>query len=160
MPSSGYSSGEMLRMQQDAIRRVHEMQRRANEKLEQTTPPPAVPPSSAPVPREAHRASSTARPQPSTQPHRRQQPEAPAPPQANEQTAPIPPQSPPAATHTSSPFGFLKALFPSNQQDSQQGFLARLGIDEEQAFLLLLIFLLYREGADRKLLLALAYLLL
>lgn len=36
----------------------------------------------------------------------------------------------------------------------------RLGIDEERAFLLLLILLLSREGADQKLLLALCYLLL
>lgn len=41
MAENRYSSGEMMSMQRDAIRRVREMQRRANEKLRQQQQPVA-----------------------------------------------------------------------------------------------------------------------
>lgn len=145
MPSSGFSSGEMLRMQQDAIQRVREMQRRSNEKISQEAPPAPAnatpqghsqPPSPAPPPPAQHREA----------PH----------PRAGHST-PAQGHSPPAGF----PFNLLQSLFPSSQQqNTQPGLLARLGIDEEQAFLLLLILMLLREGADQKLILALCYLLL
>lgn len=136
----------MLRMQQDAIQRVREMQRRANEKISQETP--HAPANTAPHPSQSQAHTSA------------------PPPPAQRQAPPHPPagHSAPAQGHSrpaSSPFNLLQSLFPSSQQqDTQPGLLARLGIDQEQAFLVLLILMLLREGADQKLILALCYLLL
>lgn len=49
MPSNGYSGAEVLSMQQDAIRRVQEMQRRANAHLTPSAAPPEEPPAQPPA---------------------------------------------------------------------------------------------------------------
>lgn len=59
MASNQYQGNDVIRMQQDAVRRVREMQRRANEKLQQSgaaAPPASVPaqqhtPSPPPAPK-------------------------------------------------------------------------------------------------------------
>ena len=52
MPESRYSAGDMMAMQRDAVRRVREMQRRANEKLHppHPAPPQSPPPARPPAP--------------------------------------------------------------------------------------------------------------
>ena len=40
--NSGYSSSEILSMQRDAMRRVREMQKKSEEKLGKTIPPPPI----------------------------------------------------------------------------------------------------------------------
>ncbi len=107
--NSGYSASQISSMQQDAIARVREMQRRAREKL-QASNPPAVP-QPAPPSGPARAGNHSPRPQPPAE-------------------APL------------------------------QGFLDRLGLDGETALILLLLLLLLNDGADRTLILALAYILI
>lgn len=128
MPS-GYSSGEMLRMQQDAMARVREMQRRANQNLTPTDPAP--PPPSTPSPQQ-------------------EPPSAPPPQQEPSQTS-KPSDKEPAFSLFSSLFGL---------DDNKESLFKKLGFEQEQVFLLVLLWLLWKEGADHKLLLALLYIML
>lgn len=115
---SGYSASEISSMQQDAIRRVREMQRRAQKRLEESNRLAA---GGSSLPAQPHPHNSTS--QTSVHPAETQQP--------------LPAQ--PAL-----PF---------------QGILEKMGIDGETGLILLLLLLLLNEGADRTLILALAYIL-
>ena len=103
---------DMMQMQQDAVRRVMEMQRQAQARVHpEEKPPPA-------------KSNSSSKPQP---PPNREPP----------------PPKPPAGKS-----GLL------------EGILSNTGLDKEQLLLLGLGYLLYKEGADHKLLLSILYLLL
>lgn len=93
-----YSDSQFNKMQEEAMRRVREMQQRSRSAVGQDSPPPPPPPSDKP--------------------------------------------EPPSA-------GSLLS-----------GILGDIKIDEEKALIALLIFILYKQGADIKLLLGLAYLLM
>ncbi len=107
---------DMMQLQQDAVRRVMEMQRQAQARVH---------PEEKPHP---------AQPKSPSKPKRPQKPEPPPPP---------PEPKPPAGKS-----GLL------------EGILSNTGLDKEQLLLLGLGYLLYKEGADHKLLLAILYLLL
>lgn len=123
-----YSSKDFSTMQEEAVKRVREMQQRSRSIVngnkrssEQKEPPPAVPP----------------------------------PPQENGNTA--------SKERTDSIQGLLGGLLGSKGTSSRKGELFNIGgikIDEEKAMIGLLIYILYKQGSDVKLLLALGYLLL
>lgn len=93
-----YSDSQFSKMQEEAMRRVREMQQRSRSAVGQDSPPPPPPPPDKPGP---------------------------------------------------SPSGNILG-----------GLLGDIKIDEEKALIALLIFILYKQGADIKLLLGLAYLLI
>lgn len=141
--NSGFNGSQVMHMQQDAIRRVREMQRRANEKLQQTqhmmTNPP--PPSSPQRGQSGHmqnrqQASSSPPPKEHKQPHQEK-----APTQSSHKQ------------HTAAPKQASSVFSPAALLD-------KLNIDHERALLLLLVVVLVNEQADTKLILALCYLLL
>ena len=104
---------DMMQLQQDAVRRVMEMQRQARARVQPSPnepPPNPTPPDQKPEPK----------------------------PESNPEPKPKPP----------SKSGLL------------DGILSSTGLDKEQLLLLGLGYLLYKDGADHKLLLALLYLLL
>ncbi|MCD7772450.1 MAG: hypothetical protein LUH08_00095 [Ruminococcus sp.] len=73
--------------------------------------------------------------------------------------APKPPPSPPR--RTPSPLsGFLNSLAGLGGQKGQKSILDELHIDEDAAIIGILIYILYKNGADIKLMLALGYLLI
>ncbi len=72
---------------------------------------------------------------------------------------PKPPPSPPR--RTASPLsGFLNSLAGLGGQKGQKSILDELHIDEDAAIIGILIYILYKNGADIKLMLALGYLLI
>ncbi len=123
--SSNYSSKEMAAMQKDAMERVREMQRRADESLRRSNPPPSSPPPSPP---------------------------APAPMVEN-------PTYPEPLPQLLSPEPSLN--LPNLLSNGKLGnILSAAGIDQDRLILLGLLLVLWNDSADRKLLLALVYLLL
>lgn len=158
--SSGYSRYDILKMQREAVERVREMQRRARRTLE--GPPAAV------------EAAGTPRPV-LTQP-----------PQAegfHPQKGPIyvqyegepphrargyPPQHRQTAEHGRHTVNENMGGYPKNTSSEPSGgllsqvgsFLTSLGLDNDRLLILILLFVLWGEGADKTLLLALCYLLL
>lgn len=107
---------DMMQLQQDAVRRVMEMQRQAQARVHpEEKPPPA-------------KSNSSSKHQP---------------PPNREPPPPKPQPKPPAGKS-----GLL------------EGILSNTGLDKEQLLLLGLGYLLYKEGADHKLLLSILYLLL
>ncbi len=122
--AGNYSASEFSSMQQDAVRRVREMQRRAQQQLDasnRTLPPSETPP----------KAEQKPRPQNSS------------PPKSHDAPSDIPRQIP---TNTAPP--------------STPELPLPFGLDGETALLLILIYLLWRDGADRSLILALLYILI
>lgn len=135
---------DFIRMQQEAIRRVREMQERARRTLESAGMPIAPP---SPDPAEA--------PPP--------EPVAPPVADAPADDPPGPPFSEPRREHPNAhasahphsgtpglPIPGLSELLPA----------LNISLDTEQILLLVLIFLLYQDGSDRYLTLALAYIML
>lgn len=99
LPNYNYSPEELRRMQEEAARRVREMQRQARARLEGGQPaPPQEPPRLSP---------------------------------------PVPPKRPPAPPPSPPPAGL----------DGLMGQLGMLGGDSDRAMLLLLLFLLSRQGS-------------
>lgn len=142
MAESGYSQSQILTMQQDAVRRVHEMQRRAR----------AI-------------AGNTADTQQGTN-TRNTPPSSPAPPSSHvikdkgetDAVLPVPVKAQPPNMPLNQPIpetsgGFL-------QPGCIEGFLEKLGIDNERLIIIGILLLLLNEGADNMLLLALVYILL
>ena len=130
--NGNYSRDDLKAMQKDAMDRVREMQRRADETLRRSNSAMA---SSSPAPKPA--------PPPSPAP------KAPAEP------SPVPPPASPAAPASSG----MPAAKPSGGRLSQ--ILSAAGMDQDRLIILGLLFVLYNdEEADRLLLLALLYLLL
>ncbi len=129
--NNGYSSSEILAMQRDAAERVREMQRRAQQRLQQSN----------------GQQMGVNIPHPSPAPH------------SNRPIGGIPAFSPPAqrqdappvnhnANHSSSPTSFGSSI---------QGLLDQFHLDHDRILLILLFLVLMREDADPTLLLALAY---
>lgn len=159
------SEDDFIRMQHEAIRRVRDMQERAHRTLENagvpierpdnTSPPVMEPVISAPPENDDNRARQSA-PQPASF--------APPPPQA--QTAPPsgrvsahethPPQSRPAAAIPKSN-SILSGLIPALIGNSPS---FNLSLDSEQIMLLLLCYLMFQDGADTFLILALGFVLI
>ena len=148
------SREEMLRMQQDAVRRVREMQERARRTLEQSQAGTARSPSTEPKPRQEAPSPKPAQPNgPRTgrsfvaQPLKRAQ-EHHAPKGESPHPRPFPPNVPPGPSS------------PSPDQVTPLdigGILKGLGMDGDRLLLLGLAFLLISEGADRMLILAVVY---
>lgn len=121
-----YSPEELAAMQKDAMERVREMQRRADETLRRSNAslPQQEPPMNPPIP---------------------------PPPEA--------PRAPQAAQHPPAPLSS-----PSLDQQTSGGKLSQIlsaaGMDQDRMIILGLLLLLYNDGADHLLLLALLYLFL
>lgn len=154
-----YTEEDILRMQQEAVTRVHEFQTRAK-----TLPFYDVPESDIrqyydPAP--ALQAPSN---------HYEPDIRLPPPPPMPEQAPDYPPAAqdesptPPTSFGENAPPGASPAMMPTEAPpaptDPFTGLLARLGVDGETLLIIGLMFLLYNEKADNSLLMALGYLLL
>lgn len=147
------SEDDFLRMQQEAIRRVREMQSRARATLEQNGvhienngDMPAEPPQqsyTAPVPTQ-RRYTEPPRRQPEPQ-QRRSEPE---------QKQPEPREKLP---HTEEQFHNSTSKSPETGKKNQA---FNLSLDNDQLMLLGLIYVLMKDGADKWLILSLAYVLM
>lgn len=133
MPERNYTYAELRAMQQDAIERVMEMQRRANERLGR-----------APHSGGQSRASSQNNTENPFTPPRRQ-----ASSQNRNGTAP------PRSMRPSAPQG--ESFFSSG---AFEGIAKRLGLESDQLLLIGLLLLLLNEGADAELILGIFYLLI
>lgn len=152
-----YTEEDMLRMQQEAVNRVHEFQSRARQALPfYDVPESAITPyigdeRQPPMPQNflplsAHQAAAG---EPQTA--------------AGDQPSMTPPPAAQSSTHA----GESGALIQSQPQgaaampqDPISGLLGKLNIDTETLLIVGLMFLLYNEKADSLLLLALGYLIL
>lgn len=150
-----YTEDDILRMQQEAVMRVHEFQSRAKSLPFYDVPESAITPYEEPVQEAAYPENSdeaaadmTADPEPPQQVHQAPPQEEPARPQSEPQYAP------PA------PMNFSPNQTPPPPTDPITGILSKLNLDGETLLILGLMFLLYNEKADNVLLIALAYLLL
>lgn len=133
---------DFIRMQQEAIRRVREMQERARRTLEDAGMP-ITPGSSDPF---ASAAPAEGRP-PARPPGGTSAPPHPSPQRPPAFIPPPPgPPSPPAAPPGGLPMQLLQSL--------------QLPLQNDQLLLMGLIYLLYRDGSDIYLILALAFILL
>ena len=137
-----YTEEDMLRMQQEAVNRVHEFQARAQVPsfYGEATPIgelPAAPPVIEAQSRVVEEPESPAAPPPETPQPQGQQPQQPFPQQQN-----------------------LPMQTPMHPQDPIKGLLDRFSLDSETLLIMGLMFVLYNEKADNTLLAALAYLLL
>lgn len=169
--NSGYSAEDIMAMQKDAIARVKEMQRRADESLHRPPRQPAAQP------------AEPSQPSPEAPAHRSG--ERPAFPEPNRQDIS------PSGGHTQQPFPSPGGSS-QGQQNSQgqqsgqgqqsamggifsmvdnlltasppkgklQGVLNALNVDNERLLVLILLVLLYNDGADYTVLFALLYLLI
>lgn len=137
-----YTEEDMLRMQQEAVNRVHEFQARAQVPTfygEET--PIGELPAAAPVIEAQSRVV--------------EEPEPPA--------APPPEMPQPQVQQPQQPFPQQQNLpmqTPMRPQDPIKGLLDRFSLDSETLLIMGLMFVLYNEKADNTLLAALAYLLL
>lgn len=150
-----YTEDDILRMQQEAVMRVHEFQSRAKSLPFYDVPESAITPYEEPVqeavyPEDSYEAAPdmTADSEPPQQVHQAPPQEEPARPQSEPQYAP------PA------PMNFSPNQTPPPPTDPITGILSKLNLDGETLLILGLMFLLYNEKADNVLLIALAYLLL
>lgn len=147
--------GDFIRMQQEAIKRVRDMQARARSTLENDgvafgdVPPP--PPHQKPA-----RPSSDQKPS--------------HPPMQSVWNAPMANIGPPTGSpqndgaYQNLPGTYREAPLPPNASGHRQSVpltqKLALALDNEQILLMLLIFMLYRDGSDKFLMLALAYILI
>ena len=132
---------DLLRMQADAARRVREMQRRSQfytNPPPQTGPPPQTEQAANPPPQP--NPQSQTNPPPHTNPPPQTEPSAKAPPE--------PAQTPPTSGGLGSLNNLLSSFLPGG-----------IKLDHDRILLLGLLFLLWKEGGDLRLLLALFYLL-
>lgn len=157
---SGYSPGELSRMQQEAIQRAREMQRRAQAATQQfnrefspdgtgdlrNRPQGQAQNRSRPSQSQTSRSSSQ---QPKPEEHTSPPPPAPQKAQPQEPH----PAKPPQESAPPQPMG-ANLLSPIHQV------MDALHLDHEKIVLIGLMLILLNEGGDKKLLLALAYLLL
>ena len=138
-----------MSMQQDAIRRVREMQRIANNKLNGVEP----------------NKKQRSEPPPPDQFHARNQPNISG--QQSNRRPEIPPvmhsDLPGRQTDKTERQEKIKESDQKNAQSGGnfiEGILSQLNLDQDRLIILLLLIVLMREGTDGKLLLALCYLLL
>ena len=170
MPERNYTNTEVRTMQQDAIRRVMEMQRIANERLQRSNAARAAAQQESERPADSgqHRQEQNTQ-----QEHRNQQ-------RSNQQrqnqqqhrtTSSLrngQEGHSPAPVHHAMPVGLSGP--PQNQQPQQppssftsgalEGFVKRLGLETDQLILIGLLLLLINEGADTILIMAVFYLLI
>lgn len=125
-------SGDMLKMQQDAIRRVREMQERARR----------VSGTSGNTPSRPHFVQGSTSGQTQQNNARPQSPSQPQLPQA----------------HDTSQNSLSDLTRPIIHNISH--FIEELGVDKDRALLLIILFVLFKEEADIKIILAVCYLLL
>lgn len=132
------SPEDMQRMQQEAIRRVQEMQSRARGSV------------------------GGNHPQESSQPFRRQEPgSSPTPHRDERREHPAPTHAPPAAKEQTTPIHNQDQPSPApSVQGGVTNIFEALMSDSERTLILLLILLLVSEGADAGLVLALMYLII
>ena len=133
MPERNYTYAELRAMQQDAIERVMEMQRRANERLGRT-------PHSGGQNRVSNQNNAG---------NLFSQPQSQATSQARSGNAP------PRSMHPSAPQG--ESFFSSG---AFEGIAKRLGLESDQLLLIGLLLLQLNEGADAELILGIFYLLI
>lgn len=144
-----YSYDDMIRMQQDAIRRVKEMQRVSNQNMQGERP------------RQQNRQGGR-----QTQPNHQEKHHAHTGEQGTSHphgAAHIPNGH--EQPHQEKPDEHEKDPSPDEEEESEsstllKGILDRLGLDSEKALLMVMILILLNDGADKKLILALAYLLI
>lgn len=141
-------------MQQDAIERVHQMQRRSEQVLRRSPKAPSffIEDSKPSKPaEEAPQPSFSAAEQPN-----------PAPPPQHSQNMTQRPTSSYHPHQNTPPNSPLQNILPLAQQatGTLDKLLAALNLDQERLMLLVLAFLLYSDGGDQTLLLALLYLFL
>lgn len=138
--SNRYNNSDMLRMQQEAIQRVQDMQERARRAAQGG----------------GMRLPDTPAPMPQARPIQEPEPEpAPSPlPQA----FPAPPEPAPGH-HQHNPLSDLLSSFSGGDSSPLVRLLNGLGLDGEQLLILGLLFLLWNEEADHTIMLALLYLL-
>lgn len=135
--NSGYSSSEILAMQRDAAERVREMQRRAQQRLQQSNGQPVG---------QNNPTNTTHSPSP---PHNQRQAG-----ETSDMAHSAQRQNASFLNHSavhSSPTSFNSAI---------QGILDQFHLDHDRILLILLFLVLMREDADPTLLLALAYIFL
>ena len=145
--SGSYSEDDVMRMQQDAVRRVKEMQAKAQSTLETVNREHPDPP---PLPR---------KPGP---PRRRQPPPQPLPPSPAEQLKDLGQQVLPAVEDVlegGSIADLIDAFLPKDDDSAVGGILKALKLDGEKILILGLLLILMNARADKTILLALFYLL-
>lgn len=172
MPERNYTHSEMRTMQDEAIQRVMEMQRIANERLQRSNAAAAAESGQhggqpEPAHRENHSSGQQNRNQspPPSQPRNRQQEgahsqrqESRGHPSPSHHAMPVDlpePQTQPQELHqqSSSPLSFLTS-------GAFEGIVKRLGLETDQLILIGLLLLLINEGADTILIMAVFYLLI
>lgn len=158
-----YTEEDILRMQQEAVNRVHEFQSRAKTLPFYDVPESAITPYQEPEPEET--------PYNAPEPFFQSQPKAIPEPAETAEAEPEPQQpaqqpeaqyATPAPINTAPPTGpgMMGQQTPPPPTDPITGILSKLNLDGETLLILGLMFLLYNEKADNVLLIALAYLLL
>lgn len=146
-----YTEDDILRMQQEAVMRVHEFQSRAKTLPFYDVPESAITPYQEPALEAAYEAPQEALPEAEPQ---QEVPQS-APQEEPAYPQPEPQYAPPTPMNVSG--NQMGAQAPS---DPITGILSKLNLDGETLLILGLMFLLYNEKADNVLLIALAYLLL
>lgn len=144
---SGYTDGELMKMQQDAVRRVREMQRRTQAYAEA---------SFRPAPQQAHRPGGRLQFQPKGQPTPRQG--RPAPNQSRSRPHPDRPQDRHAAPQNGG--GGRQEEGTLNPGRAISRLLNGIQFDSDTIIILGLAWLLFKNGGSYKLILALLYILL
>lgn len=156
-----YTEDDILRMQQEAVMRVHEFQSRARTLPFYDVPESAIVPySDPPMEMEAEQAQE--------QPTLQMEEDFPAPQEQPMQEFPQEATYSPIPQAEPVPQMEYREIHPDEQMQMQRqhpsdpfsGLLSHLKIDNETLLILGLMFLLYTEKADSVLLVALAYLLL
>lgn len=169
--SNSYSPAQIMAMQKDAVRRVNEMQRIAQEKLRQTESTigghphpgnpepqqrqevPSPPPNNSSRPIGGHPQSSQGGgPHANTPPPAGHMNQNHAP---GRTSPPPPPAEPPAREPDPIPIAEAELV-----TSPFQGILQRLNLDQESVLLIVMLLLLINEGADVMLIMALVYILL
>ncbi len=170
-----YTEEDIMRMQQEAVLRVHEFQSRAKALPFYDVPESAITPYQEPEPEEtpyeAPAAVELLENEPEPKPESMllesespliedSQPEASGTPDMESQTAGSRPEQPPQQNPHFQRQEPIMASHPQPPTDPITGILSKLNLDGETLLILGLMFLLYNEKADHVLLIALAYLLL
>lgn len=148
--NSGYSADDIMAMQKDAIARVKEMQRRADQTLhrnQQPSPAGAVAPQTVSPSPEKENKNMPSSASPAQKPAPRQQ-----------STEPSHSGHPSVMGNVFSMVDNLLTASPSTGK--LQGILNALNVDNERLLILILLVMLYNDGADYTVLLALLYLLI
>lgn len=149
-----YTEDDILRMQQDAVTRVHEFQSRAKSLPFYDVPDSAITPYREPAAEPVYEPPMEAQAPPEPEPELVPEP---VPVTAEPQ---LPQPGPAAAMDQMGANHMANVQPPQQSQDPITGILSKLNLDGETLLILGLLFLLYNEKADKTLMMALGYLLL